>query len=161
MVKPEEFMVMYSSEPHITNIIWEVNLFKRRIEITYTMKKTQEQPKVADSDPDQAKNPSQDDTSKFMIEIPFSHLKGLLTPADEDPDADIRTFVVPLPNPPKCFRQLIDWSKTMNEIGQMVWNIQDTWARQTDVEYDMKARMEEPVSLRHKKPIIDLGMHHS
>lgn len=157
MIQPEEFMAMYTTKPG-TKINWEVNLHKKTIQLSFTLK-------IEKSDADNILLATQptvattktnfDRTENFMIQIPFTYLDFIFVPAGEDRLGSARTFVIPLPNPPKVYRELTDWTKSM-EPELTRWNVIDAWMRQTDIQYNM-ANRRRPVSLRHQQPLIDIG----
>ena len=142
MLQPNEFMVMYTTNSE-TRVTWEVNFTKRKIGLTFTCLMD-----GGDSGPR---------SEKYMLEIPFTLVEQLFVPAEEDPDSSQRIFVISLPDPPKFYRELKDWTRSMKEKGQTRWITQDVWMRQTDIELDMHAREKRPVGLRHNKPIVDIG----
>jgi len=154
-------MAMYSNTPG-SEIRWEVNFKRKKVEITFKLcfKKGETENVSVVSEPVSEVNTSFDRTETYMIEIPFSHLQELFVPADEDQNDSLRTFVIPLPGPPKYYRQLKDWSKSMGDSGLTHWTIYDVWMRQTDIEYNMKDRQSQPVSLKHRQPVIDIGMYY-
>jgi len=133
---------MYATDSE-SRITWEVNFTKRKIGITFTCLMSPE-----NFDPR---------TEKFTLEIPFTQVEQLFVPAEEDPNSPQKIFVISLPDPPKFYRELKDWTKSMKEKGQTRWLTQDVWMRQTDIELDMPARLRRPMGLRHNKPIVDIG----
>jgi len=154
MLQPEEFIPMYKTKPGAT-ISWDVNLWKKKIEMLFRLAIDRTDAEISggvtvDADYDRIE--------KYMIEIPFTQLHDILVPADEEENSSRRTFVLPLPDPPRVSRLLQDVSKSMKDPDLTRWSIYDAWMRQTDIEYDMRARQERPVSLRHKRPIIDIGV---
>lgn len=154
-------MAMFSTRSN-ANISWKLNLIRKRIEITFSLQISKAHlsrdstPEPSQSTPGQAED-TFDRTELFMVEIPFSQLRELFLPDDQDPHKTERTFVLPLQDPPKYYRQLSDWSKTMEDRSLTCWNIYDVWMRQTDIEYNMKARQLHPIGLGNRHPVIDLG----
>jgi hypothetical protein len=150
MLKPEEFMSMYQTRPG-SRITWEVNLLKRRIELMFPLFFDEKDPEV------RKLGPPHTEPRTYLVEIPFSHLHELFVPTDEDKGGRTRTFVIPLPDPPKVSREVVDWTTSMSEPGMNRWTIHDVYMRQTDIELVLKSSRNHPVSLRHVKPIIDIG----
>lgn len=99
-------------------------------------------------------------TRKYRVEIPFAHLEHFLRSEVDNPL--IRTFVIPLAHPPKYSRIVTKWEDTMKAVDRNddppnFWSINEAWMRQTAIEVCMEDLPSLPVSLRMKKPIIDIG----
>jgi hypothetical protein len=150
MLQPEEFMSMYQTRPG-SRITWDVNLLKKRIELMFPLIFDESDPEV------QKVGPPHTDPRTYLVEIPFSHLRELIVPADEGKEDRKRTFVIPLPDPPRVLRETVDWTMSMREPGMNRWTIHDVYMRQTDIELELKSSRKRPVSLRHAKPVIDIG----
>ncbi|KAA8912907.1 RNA dependent RNA polymerase-domain-containing protein [Sphaerosporella brunnea] len=150
MLQAEEFMSMHKTRPG-NKITWEVNLLKKRIEMMFHLFFDENDPAV------KRVGPPQSDPRIYKVEIPFTQLQEILVPADEAKDGHKRTFVLPLPDPPRVSRELTNWTKSMEEPAMTRWTIHDVYMRQTDIELDMRIRGDRPVSLRHAQPVIDIG----
>lgn len=152
-------MAMYSLKPGL-EISWEINLKRKSINITFKVQFEQEEPDTASvTSKNSGEVTSGRRTDIYLIEIPFTQLTEILVPASEDSNGPQRTFMIPLHDPPKFSRQLGDWTKSMKESGLTRWNIFDVWMRQTDIEFNMRAKQSRPVGLLHRKPVIDIGMY--
>lgn len=99
-------------------------------------------------------------TRKYRMELPFAHLEEFWRSDVDNPL--VRTFVIPLAHPPKYSRIVAKWEDTMkavdrNEEPPNFWTLNEAWMRQTAIEACMEDLPCLPVSLRIKKPIIDIG----
>jgi hypothetical protein len=146
MLQPKEFMVMHATNPE-TPVTWEVNFNKRKIGITFTCLMCSENADLTTGLR----------TEKYMLEIPFTQAEQLFVPAEEDPNSLQKIFMISPPDPPKFYRELKNWALSMEEKGQTRWITQDVWMRQTDIEFDMPARLKRPMGVRYNKPIVDIG----
>ncbi|KAI5779080.1 RNA dependent RNA polymerase-domain-containing protein [Geopyxis carbonaria] len=160
MIEPTKMMRMYEI-PRGQHITFLVNFRRKNIEIRFKVvfKKVELEQgfkdlTLQDREEDEENLKSYDRTEYFKFEIPFSHLTHLIKPPVENDHE--RSFIIPSQSPPRYWRQLADWGKSIDS-QKSFWSINDTWMRQTAIEYNMRIRRNQPIGLRHKTPVIDIG----
>ena len=154
-------MAMFTTKPE-ADITWKLNVIRKKFELIFSLR-IEKPDLVKDDRPEPSRSAAGqadgafDRTQLFMVEVPFSQLRELFMP-DEDQHTTERTFVIPLLDPPRYYRQLNEWSASMADRSLNRWSIYDVWMRQTDIEYDMKARKLHPIGLGNRHPVVDIGM---
>lgn len=150
-------MAMYKTKP-IEEVTFEVNLYRRLIDISFRIYLNKEEHDEAGivEEEDEDQQPVKDRFEHYRFRVPFSQLDKLY----EGPSSEgrKRNFILPLPSPPMFWRKLHDVLKS-HEIGATYWTSFDAWYRQTAIVYNGRARQLrcDPISLRQSAPIIDMG----
>lgn len=167
-------MIMYTCKDG--NASFEVDLRSKRIYIFFNISFTStdiadagsntsstavdEDARIKDETRSQSSNNTKTVTRKYRMELPFTHLEHFIQNEVDDPQ--IRTYVIPLAFPPKYSRNVTRWEDTMKPVDPdddppNLWTINESWMRQTAIEMSMEDLPLQPVSLRIKNPIIDIG----
>lgn len=171
MYKENQMMVMHTAGQDC-KVVYEVDLHRKCIRIFFEVHFINDgtsSSSSAESSPGGEEHTGEPDVEvhrkgnrvdKFKFEVPFIHLEHFLECQNAD-DPHQKSYIIPLACPPKYFRQLKDWKRSMEPASGKdqpnYWSIHDVWMRQTGIEYDMVAPKSSPVSLKQKKPVIDIG----
>ncbi|TGZ78031.1 RdRP-domain-containing protein [Ascodesmis nigricans] len=165
MYQEKQMVVMHTADK-TCKVRFEVDLYRKCIRAFFDVHITMEDNSSANS-----AHPGQEDEGdsqkkvdrleRYKFEIPFTSLDHLFDEVKEEAD-DERSFIIPLACAPKYYRLLRNWEKSMVPSGEEddqpnYWSINEVWMRQTGIDSDMMSLRSLPVSLKQKRPVIDIG----
>jgi len=92
----------------------------------------------------------------YRLQANLQLVSGVVRYGDE-----LRTcLVISVRDPPRYFQQTRDVEKTHTSRTKSWSEWPKMWERQTDIDNDMEARCNEPISLVRPDPIVDTGEDH-
>ncbi|KAI5846534.1 RNA dependent RNA polymerase-domain-containing protein [Morchella snyderi] len=166
MVEENVFMGMHTIHNVAEDIVFEVNLFRKQIDVKFKIYHAKEDGSISyetplesgQSTPNQDKRAAEaakDRWESYRFQIPFSQLGQILEYGPRISE-ESRTLLISLPSPPLFWRELFNVASSHDPTANY-WSSFDKWFRQTGIAFDQVDRSTSPVSLKQKNPIIDTG----
>lgn len=164
MVEENVFMGMHTIHNVAEDIVFEVNLFRKQIDVKFKIYHAKEDDSMplesGQSTPNQDKRAAEvakDRWESYRFQIPFSQLGQILEYGPRISE-ESRTLLISLPSPPLFWRELFNVASSHDPTANY-WSSFDKWFRQTGIAFDQVDRSTSPVSLKQKNPIIDTGLY--
>ncbi|EPS37403.1 hypothetical protein H072_8901 [Dactylellina haptotyla CBS 200.50] len=152
MVHEKTMMSMFSTEstPNIqpslcTEISFEVDLHRKNLRLRFDIVYN-----TSDGKPKKRRE-------RYRIQIPFLGLEELFDTLCDRTDERLRSILIPLKTPPQIWRRIHRVENSHDKVRHRRWNEWDAWYRQTDILENMADIKNEPLAIRKKKPVIDIG----
>lgn len=161
-------MGMHTIHNVAEDIVFEVNLFRKQIDVKFKIYHAKEDysnlretplesGESVTSQDERVAEPAKDRWESYRFQIPFSQLGQILEYGPRISE-ESRSLLISLPSPPLFWRELFSVALSHDHRASY-WSSFDRWFRQTGIAFDQVDRSRSPVSLRQKNPIIDTGLY--